>query len=103
MQDLPPTSERLRDPGAVPYFLWDLGLTVERAREVLRSSDVNARDEIVLRLLREANTRDVWIFLDWNTIDDAWPRIERRLGRSRGMRELLIKRRKELRAQRSAR
>jgi hypothetical protein len=82
---LPPTSLKLLDPNAVPYFLWDDHTTVAEAKAILAGSDVPARDELVARILREANTRDVWLFVDWKMIDEAWPRIERRLGRARGM------------------
>lgn len=86
---LPPTSPRLRDPSAVPYFLWDDHMTVAEAKAILAGSDVHARDELVARILREANTRDVWLFVNWKMIDEAWPRIEQRLGRARGMWTLL--------------
>ena len=86
---LPPTSAKLHDPAAVPYFLWDDHTTVAAAKAILAGSDVHARDELIARILREANTRDVWLFVDWPTIDEAWPRIEHRLGRARGMWTLL--------------
>ena|SRR5436190_10108161 len=82
---LPPTSLKLLDPNAVPYFLWDDHTTVAEAKAILAGSDARARDELVARILREANTRDVWLFVDWKMIDEAWPRIEQRLGRARGM------------------
>ncbi len=53
--------------------------------EILAGDDRALRDEIVVRLLREANSRDVWLFLRWDDIDEAWPRIEHRLGRARGV------------------
>ena len=40
---------------------------------------------MTVRLLREANTRDVWLFVDWAAIEAAWPHIEHRLGRSRAV------------------
>jgi hypothetical protein len=86
---LPPTSPKLLDPNAVPYFLWDDHMTVAGAKAILAGPDARARDELIARILREANTRDVWLFLDWKVIDEAWPRIERRLGRARGMWMLL--------------
>ncbi len=92
---LPPTSERLRDPDTVPYFLWDTRMTVADARRVLAGSDAAAKDEVVLRILREANSRDAWLFLDWPTIEEAWPRIEHRLGRARPVWRMMLDRRHE--------
>lgn len=89
----PPTTERLRDPDAIPYFAWDLGLTVSQLERVLASSDEKERDEVIVRLLREANSRDVWLFVSWDDIEAAWPRIMHRLGRARGVWELMRRRR----------
>jgi hypothetical protein len=36
-------------------------------------------------LLREANTRDVWLFVTPDEIRKAWPHLMRHLGRSRAM------------------
>ena len=68
MPPLPPTSTRLLDPDVVPYFLWDLGMTVAEARRVLTEGDSGAKDEVIVRILREPNTRDVWLFIDWPII-----------------------------------
>ena len=92
---LPPTTARLFEPSVVPYFLWDLGMTVAELRSVLAGGVSRSRDELVARILREANTRDVWLFLDWATIEEAWSRIERRLGRARGVWEMMRRRRQE--------
>jgi hypothetical protein len=86
---LPPTSSKLLNPDAVPYFLWDDHMTVRRAKAILEGPATREQDELVARILREANTRDVWLFLSWSQIDEAWPRIEKRLGRARGMWTLL--------------
>jgi hypothetical protein len=97
VEPLPPTSERLRDPSAVPYFLWDMGLTVVQARKALAGDDAALKLEVIVRLLREANTRDVWLFVDWAAIDDAWPHIEHRLGRSRAVWQMMRDHRRSLR------
>lgn len=89
-----PTSDRLLDPKAVPYFLWDMGITVAELRDRLERGDRGARDELLVRLLREANSRDVWLFVDWPAIEEAWPRIEHRLGRARGVWRLMLERRR---------
>lgn len=36
-------------------------------------------------LLREANTRDVWLFVTRDEITGLWPLLQRHLGRARGM------------------
>jgi len=97
MELLPPTSERLRDPNAVPYFLWDMGLTVGQANKALSGDDSTLRLEVIVRLLREANTRDVWLFIDWPAIEAAWPHIEHRLGRSRAVWQMMRDHRRSLR------
>ena len=84
-----PTSSRLFDSDAIPYFLWDTGQSVADMRRILAAPVSLERDELLVRLLREANTRDVWLFTNWEQIDEAWPRIVHRLGRSRAVWELL--------------
>lgn len=37
-------------------------------------------------LLREANTRDVWLFVTSDEIRELWPRLIRYLGKSPGRR-----------------
>jgi hypothetical protein len=89
-----PTTERLLDPDAVPYFLWDVGVTVAGLRARLAGGGAE-RDEMLVRLLREANSRDVWLFVDWKDIEEAWPRIEHRLGRARAVWRLMLERRRQ--------
>src|SRR5580704_1593280 len=92
---LPPTTTRLLEPDAVPYFLWDIGISVTELKRALAAPTSRARDELIARILREANSRDVWLFLDWAAIEEAWPRIERRLGRARGVWTMMRERRLE--------
>ena len=84
-----PTTARLLEPEMVPYFLWDTQQTVAEAHRILAGAAGPERDELLARLLREANTRDVWLFTTWEQIDEAWPRIAHRLGRARPVWELL--------------
>ncbi|MEQ9320582.1 MAG: hypothetical protein RIF41_15550 [Polyangiaceae bacterium] len=95
---LGPTTESLDQPDAIPYFAWDLGKTVQELRAILDGDDREARDEVLVRLLREANSRDVWMFADWTSIEEAWPRIAHRLGRARAVWELMRRRRAEVQA-----
>ena len=77
------TSEKLHDPDAVPYFAWDTRQTVSELHQILVGAPGPERDDALVRLLREANTRDVWLITNWAQIEEAWSRIEHRLGRSR--------------------
>jgi hypothetical protein len=86
---LPPTRPWLEQPDTVPYFLWDVGMTVTELRRALDRPGAE-RDRLVACVLREANSRDVWPFLDWAAIEEAWPRIQHRLGRARGVWQLMI-------------
>jgi hypothetical protein len=89
---LGPTSQKLLTPDAVPYFLWDTQQTVAELKRVMAGPASPERDELLLRLLREANSRDVWLFASWEQIDEAWPRIVHRLGRARPVWELVRER-----------
>ena len=51
----------------------------------LASPDPEERAYWMGALLREANTRDVWLFVDPEDIRALWPRLIRHLGRSRQM------------------
>ena len=51
----------------------------------LASPDLEERAYWMGALLREANTRDVWLFVTANEIRSLWPRLVRYLGRARGM------------------
>lgn len=82
---LPPTCASLLDEGARPYFLWWTDVTVRQFKERLASPDPEERAYWLGALLREANTRDVWLFVDAGEIRDLWPRLIRYLGRSRQM------------------
>src|SRR5262245_6674189 len=87
---LPPTSPSLENPSTRPYFLWWTDVTVGEFREHLRDADVDRRAYWLGALLREANTRDVWLFVAPWEIREAWTRVRRHLGRSRPMWEYLL-------------
>lgn len=84
-QPLPPTTRDLLDPQARPYFLWWTDATVEQLRRHLADPDAERRAYWLGALLREANTRDVWLFVTPDQIRTAWPHLLRYLGRSRNM------------------
>jgi hypothetical protein len=82
---LPPTSPDLLDPATRPYFLWWTDATVADLRAHLASHDEGERAYWMAALLREANTRDVWLYVTPDSVRAAWPNIVRHLGRARSM------------------
>lgn len=80
---LPPTSDALRDDAHRPYFLWWTNATVGDLRAHLRAADLEERAYWLGALLREANTRDVWLYVTPGEIAALWPALTRHLGKSR--------------------
>ncbi len=80
---LPATSPELECDEIRPYFLWWTNATVGDLKRHLRSHDPNERAYWMGALLREANTRDVWLFVTPAEIRHAWPDLIRHLGRTR--------------------
>jgi hypothetical protein len=60
-------------------------VTVAGLRARLTDPDPDVRAYWMGALLREANTRDVWLFVDPDTIRASWDRLQRHLGRSHAM------------------
>jgi hypothetical protein len=87
---LPPTSADLVEPSSRPYFLWWTDATVGELRGHLASSDAEERAYWTAALLREANTRDVWLFVTPDDVRAQWTRLQRYLGRSRGLLAYLL-------------
>lgn len=88
---LPPTSPSLLEDATRPYFLWWTTATVAELKEHLASPDSEERAYWMGALLREANTRDVWLFVRKDEILSLWPKLIRYLGRSRQMWAWLLK------------
>jgi hypothetical protein len=82
---LPPTSPDLERDDAKPYFLWWLDCTVADLKRALANPDSETRAYYLAALLREANTRDVWLFTTPEQVRQDWPRLVKHLGRARGM------------------
>jgi hypothetical protein len=80
---LPPTSADLGDPSSRPYFLWWTDATAGDLRGHLASRDPEQRAYWTAALLREANTRDVWLFVTPDEVRSQWARLQRYLRRSR--------------------
>ncbi len=82
---MPPTCADLLESSSRPYFLWWTDATVGDLRAHLASPDAEERAYWTGALLREANTRDVWVFVQPEDVRAQWPRLQRYLGRSRGL------------------
>jgi hypothetical protein len=80
---LPPTSDALFDPEHRPYFLWWLDCSVGQLHQHLEGEDLGLKVYYLGALLREANTRDVWLFTTPDQVRSLWPQVARHLGRSR--------------------
>lgn len=80
---LPPTTLALLEPTTRPYFLWWTDCTVERLRAHLLDPDPEVRGYWLGAMLREANSRDVWLFTDVGRIRADWAHVVRHLGRER--------------------
>ena len=88
---LPPTSPSLLEGWTRPYFLWWTDATVADLRARLDDPDPAVRAYWLGALLREANTRDVWLFVTPGTVRAAWPLLQRHLGRSRALWAYLLR------------
>jgi hypothetical protein len=80
---LPPTDTALEHPHTRPYFLWWTDATVADLHTMLASTDPAQRGYWMGALLREANSRDVWLFVTPAQIREAWSDVLRHLGRRR--------------------
>jgi hypothetical protein len=87
---LPPTSATLADDSEKPYFLWWSDLTCGQFRRKLREGTPDERAYWLGALLREANTRDVWLFTSVTEVRELWPHLYRHLGRSRALWSFLL-------------
>ncbi len=88
---LPPTSPSLTEDLHRPYFLWWTRASVADLRARLADPDPEVRAYWMGALLREANTRDVWLFVTPEMIRASWDRLQRHLGRSRAMWAYLLR------------
>ena len=87
----PRLSDRLDEPDARPYFLWDSELTVGQLRERLAHGPEEEKLLWIGRILREARYPDVWRFVTLGDVLSRWDRLRGRLGRMNGFWEFLIR------------
>ena len=86
----------LRDPAAVPYFLWDEPMTVSELRRRLREGPEPERILLLARILREARDTEAWQFTSPEEVVRLWPRLSLHLGRRRAFWEFLLGRWRDL-------
>lgn len=91
MAAMPATAVSLTDETHRPYFLWWTTTTVGELRRHLADPDPEVRAYWIGAVLREANTRDVWLFVTPTSIRESWDRLPRHLGRSRSMWAYLLR------------
>ena len=80
---LPPTNESLLDDTARPYFIWWADVTIGELKRRLPDGEIEQRAYWLGALLREANTRDVWLFTSPAQVRALWPYVIRYLGDAR--------------------
>jgi hypothetical protein len=88
---LPPTSADVSDDAQKPYFLWWADLTVGEFRQRLAAGSPAERAYWLGALLREANTRDVWLFTSIREITELWPLVYRHLGKAKSLWSFLLR------------
>jgi hypothetical protein len=89
-QSSPVLSTDLRNPEAVPYFLWDEPMTVRELRNRLKTASHPERIRLLAKILREARDTEVWSFTTLREVVRLWPGISRQLGRRRRFWEFLL-------------
>jgi hypothetical protein len=85
-----PITTDLRDRSKRPYFFWDEDISIDELHSILDDGPLEERDRLLGKMRREANDRDVWVFVSPEEVAEALTRIERRLGRRRDFWFLLI-------------
>jgi len=76
-------STNVRDPLAIPYFLWDEPMTVSELQQRLSNSLLEERTRLLGKILREARDTDVWLFTTPTEVWRDWDKVSRYLGRRR--------------------
>ncbi|MBS2039594.1 hypothetical protein JST97_31700 [bacterium] len=72
------------DPDGRPYFLWSENMTLAELRQILEGTwGEELQITYTARIMRECRVNEVWQLLTLEQILSLWPRLQRRLGRSR--------------------
>jgi hypothetical protein len=64
-----------------PYFLWDEDTSIDELHAHLAGSNVDLRERLLGKMLREARDLDVWRFVRPSEVAAALPKLRRRIGR----------------------
>jgi hypothetical protein len=88
-------STDLRNPDAVPYFLWDEPMTVASLRERLLLASSPEATRLLAKILREARDTEVWLFTTPAEVCARWEELAPHLGRRRAFWEFLLGRWRE--------
>lgn len=68
-----PLSTDLRDPAAVPYFLWNEPMTVADLHRRLETASHAERTRLLAKILREAKDTEAWAFTSPKEVPGAGP------------------------------
>ncbi|MBI4881182.1 MAG: hypothetical protein HY812_16220 [Planctomycetes bacterium] len=79
----PTPPEKMTDSQGRPYFLWDVDLTLDEFRALLREGDRVKRAYLVGKTMRQAKPDDVFQFVTLEEIRDLWTDVEPYLGNTR--------------------
>lgn len=85
-----PLSTDLKDPEAVPYFLWDEPMTVRDLRARLQTASRPERTRLLAKVLREARDSEVWQFTTPQEVVLQWHDLSRQLATRRPFWEFLL-------------
>lgn len=83
-------STDLRDPAAVPYFLWDEPMSVAELHRRLETGSLAERTRLLAKILREAKDTEAWAFTSPEEVQRRWSELAPRLGRRRAFWEFLL-------------
>ena len=86
----PTPPELLVDAEGRPYFLWDMAVTLDRFRELLRQGNEPQRTYLMGKLMRQAKPDDVFSFVTLDEIRSRFPEIRPYLGHTLAFWEWLL-------------
>lgn len=76
----PTPPELLVDDAGRPYFLWDMDVTLQGFRDLLREGSADQRAYLVGKLMRQAKPDDVFTFVSLEEIRMLFPAARPFLG-----------------------